>query len=103
MKYKNTIFVNSNFAHLKSELLAHDVEEVNAILLDLGIASPHVDHPERGFSFQEEGPLDMRLDDKIQLTAEKIVNSKVLFMFLPQLHYCIYRFRLISSKLIKEL
>ncbi len=72
---ESTIFIQSNFAHLKSELLAQGIEQVDAILLDLGIASPHVDVPERGFSFIHDGPLDMRLDKSLKQTAEDIVNS----------------------------
>lgn len=74
--YKNnTVLVNSNFAHLKSELLARDYPDVDGVLLDLGIASPHVDDPSRGFSFREDGPLDMRLDSSLELTAADVVNK----------------------------
>ena len=47
---------------------------VDGILLDLGLSSPHVDNPARGFSFLREGPLDMRYDKSKGRTAEKIVN-----------------------------
>jgi len=72
---ENTIFIRSNFVHLKSELLAHGINSVDAVLFDLGIASPHVDDSTRGFSFQEEGPLDMRLDDRLAVSASDIVNE----------------------------
>lgn len=49
--------------------------QADGILLDLGFSSVHVDAPERGFSFQHDGPLDMRYDVKQELTAEAIVNG----------------------------
>jgi 16S rRNA (cytosine1402-N4)-methyltransferase len=50
-------------------------ERVNGAVLDLGISSRHVDEPERGFSFQGEGPLDMRMDRRQPLDAATIVNT----------------------------
>ena len=47
----------------------------DAVLLDLGVSSPQLDQPDRGFSFQAEGPLDMRMDDRQALTAGQIVNG----------------------------
>ncbi len=68
------IFIKGNFADLKS-LRSEQGESFDGILFDLGIASPHIDDPNRGFSFQADGPLDMRMDKTQKLTAEKVVNS----------------------------
>ena len=75
-EFKNqVIFVHDNFENLKSEITKHKFGSPDAILFDLGLSSPHVDIPERGFSFQYDGPLDMRYDQSQNLTAEKVVNT----------------------------
>lgn len=74
-KYEKQItYIHSNFEHL-AELASKHHFQPGAILLDLGLSSPHIDDPERGFSFQKEGPLDMRFDPRQPLTAERVVNS----------------------------
>ncbi|QSN60915.1 16S rRNA (cytosine(1402)-N(4))-methyltransferase RsmH [Caballeronia sp. M1242] len=54
--------VHDSFAALRSAAIERGIERVSGVLLDLGVSSPQVDDPERGFSFRAEGPLDMRMD-----------------------------------------
>jgi 16S rRNA (cytosine1402-N4)-methyltransferase len=50
------------FAHMVDVLAAQGIQQVHGVLLDLGVSSPQIDNPERGFSFRFDGPLDMRMD-----------------------------------------
>lgn len=64
-----------NFFHLKSFLEKAHVQKVDGILVDLGVSMMQLKTPERGFSFINEGPLDMRMDQTKSLTAAEIVNE----------------------------
>lgn len=67
--------VHGSYADAKKIAHAHDFTDFNGVLLDLGYSSVHVDDAKRGFSFQQEGPLDMRYDTSQELNAEEIVNT----------------------------
>ena len=66
--------VHGEFCALDEIALAHGWNEVDAVLLDIGVSSPQIDDPARGFSFRSEGPLDMRMDQSMSVTASRVVN-----------------------------
>lgn len=67
--------VRGDFKELASVLERLGVASVRGVLLDLGVSSPQLDEPHRGFSFRNDGPLDMRMDPTQPLSAEVVVNS----------------------------
>ena len=68
--------LRGNFGDLDELLVSAEVPGIDAILFDLGVSSPQLDLPSRGFSFKEDGPLDMRMDPgKQTLTAQEIINT----------------------------
>lgn len=65
---------HSNFAGIQKCLAQAGISQVDAVLADLGVASPQIDDPSRGFSYRQDGPLDMRMDASRGAPASDLVN-----------------------------
>jgi 16S rRNA (cytosine1402-N4)-methyltransferase len=72
---ERVLFVPNNFRHLQRFLRLHGFTQVDGVLADLGVSSHQFDEGERGFSTRFEGPLDMRMDQRQDLTASSILKT----------------------------
>ena len=102
---KNTTVVRSNFCEIAKVLKELSIDGIDGLLLDLGVSSYQLDTAERGFSYNADAPLDMRMDNRKALSAYDVVNTysehelkKILFeygeeRFAPQIAAAIVRAR----------
>ena len=67
--------VHSNFSNLANAVRQCGWDSIDGVLMDIGVSSPQIDTPERGFSWRSDGPLDMRMDDRAPVTAGRLLNN----------------------------
>ena len=72
---KKFLFLNQNFRFLKNNLLFNDIRYIDGLIADLGVSFHQFDEPERGFTFRQDAPLDMRMNKSGQVTAAQLLKT----------------------------
>ena len=102
--------IHSDFKNLKAELLKRGVNSVDGILFDLGVSSPQLDNGERGFSYNYDARLDMRMNKEDTLDAYTIVNTyseddlrKLIFTYGEERYASSIARNIVESRTIKKI
>ena len=102
--------VEANFRQMREALRALRVDGVDSVLLDLGVSSMHLDRAERGFSFMNDGPLDMRMGKSAKTTARDVVNAwpeeeigRILRDYGEERHWRLLAKRICEARAIEEI
>ena len=74
-EFDNVKFIHDNHDNIKEAIESLNIDKVDGILLDLGVSSYQIDEKTRGFTYIQDGPLDMRMDKSQTLTAEDVINN----------------------------
>jgi 16S rRNA (cytosine1402-N4)-methyltransferase len=69
------LFLDQNFRFLKNNLLFNDIRSIDGLIADLGVSFHQFDEPERGFTFRQDAPLDMRMNRSAQVTAAQLLKT----------------------------
>jgi len=72
---ERVILVHGNYSEIQSILAQRNIQEIDGLLLDLGVSSRQLNTPERGFSFMNDGPLDMRMNKEDTTTAADLLET----------------------------
>jgi 16S rRNA (cytosine1402-N4)-methyltransferase len=72
---KKLLFLNQNFRFLRNNLLFNNIKSVDGLIADLGVSFHQFDEPERGFTFRQDAPLDMRMNKSATVTAASLLNA----------------------------